>query len=131
MPGLLTTDELASMRETMESDFDQTCTRTRIAAGSISTYGDQQDGATTTASYACRVRHDKSRNDAEPVVGDAPTSVNDWRILLPHNADVTPKDTLTVGSDVFQVQETDEEKSDRLCLVATCSKLTPNPARSA
>jgi hypothetical protein len=118
------------MRSTMESEFDQTCTRTRIAAGSISSSGDQVDGATSTVNYACRVRHDLSKGTQESVVAGAPVSIGDWRILLPHSADVAVGDTITIGSDIFEVQEVDEEKSDKLCTVAICTKFSSSAARS-
>jgi hypothetical protein len=131
MPGLLTSDELTAMRDTMDDAFDQSCVRSRIAAGSTTSVGDQADGSTSTATYACRVRHDLSQGVQESVQGSAPVSMGDWRILLPHDADVAPKDTIAIGSDVWQVQEVDDPKSDRLCVVAICTKLDPNPARSS
>ena len=115
----------------MEAGFDQTCTRTRIAAGSISSSGDQQDGATSTVNYACRVRHDLSQGAQESEQASGVVSMGDWRILLPYNADVEPRDTITIGADVWQVQEVDDPKSDRLCVVAICVRLDPNPTRSA
>lgn len=57
-------------------------------------------------------------------------SVGDWRILLPEDADVLATDQISIGDDVWEVQEVDPAKSDRLCLVAVCIKLTSPPARS-
>jgi hypothetical protein len=119
------------MLTAMEANFDQSCKRARIAAGSISSVGDQADGASSETTYACRIRHDVSKGVQEQVVGGSPVAIGDWRILLPYNADVIPKDTIVIGSDVWQIQEVDDTKSDRLCVVATCIKMESTPARSS
>ncbi|HEU4752060.1 MAG TPA: head-tail adaptor protein [Armatimonadota bacterium] len=117
--GLLPAAELASLRGVMEGSFPDTAAVLRTALADNG-QGGQTETTATVAAYPCSLVAGNAREQQE---GGKVVAAMTWSCLLPHDADVTPKDQLEIGGLTYEVTDTDRGQSGRLCLVATLKRV--------
>lgn len=101
MTLIITATELAGLRALMEATFDTTAVRQRA------TETTDRYGATvldwsnpTTATYACRV---VPAGTLERLADGRDVRIDQPTVRLPHDADITTADRLTVGGVTYDV----------------------------
>jgi hypothetical protein len=121
--ALLTRDRLLYWRECDgRAEVHQVVARTVAGGGHDAT-------PKLLGEYACRatpIRHPRARN-----MGGLPQIEADWRIYLaaddhdlaPREYQVIKGNTITIGSDRYQVIHTDTGNSEGICLTCDCLKL--------
>ena len=69
------------------------------------------DKMTLAHRYKCRLMRDESP-DRPALIAEKSVVRSDWRIILPLSADIRPDDKIRVGSQVFEVLDTDKGRAD-------------------
>jgi hypothetical protein len=105
---VLTEDELVAMRETYGMVLSQTCTRRRYATPSGDAEGNVVRGTVTPATYPCK----RQRTTATERIDGKDTQIVEDVLLLPFDADVTGRDQITIGADVYEVVGTPDRWED-------------------
>ena len=105
---MLTDEELAGMRETLDLSLPDTALIKRATSVSDGRGGRTQTW-TTVATVACRVAPDTTR--AESLVSGVVVSVQRWMLTFPSETSVRPDDRIVVATRTFEVVDVRSTRS--------------------
>lgn len=122
---MLSDDELASIRDTVEEWLPDTCTITRPDGGQTSAGRADGTPSTVASNVPCRVEPDNDRR--REVEHQSGVFANpQWRITMPHDTPaVKPQDTIVVTNlGTFKVQAATSGRSIAADVVVNCVKVS-------
>lgn len=117
---MLTADELAAMRATVEDalpDTAQVQRRTLVSDGA----GGYTESWSTVATVACRVARG-GQLPQERVIAERLTTTSIWTLTLPALTDVTAADRIVVASRTFEVVDVGA-RSDEVARRVVCMEV--------
>ena len=95
---MIPADELEAMQDTLEVSFPDTVTVTQRTASTGDSEGNEQF-TTATVTYDGKLIHRTVQETGDP----SEQQSGAWFVLLPHDAVIDSADTVTVGSQNFEV----------------------------
>lgn len=114
--ALLTAPELAMLRETALLALPDVATRI-VRSGPGNAQGGRRRTETATASYPCELS--PLQGVGESLEAGRPASVTLWRLRLPWDATLEPRDVVLVGGTRYEVTDRQAGRSTQITLVCT------------
>jgi hypothetical protein len=116
-------DRLARFRALDERAMQDQCSVVRVTPGTVNPDGSEEPGSTTTTTYVCRVSA-SGGSPQETLIASRLTDVTPFTVVLPFDAAVDEKDTITYSGGTLQVMGVLAPSTYQTSVRAVCKRLT-------